>query len=368
MNIHYIRDSIYTKEFIKYINTNFNINDHIFICITKNPLKYLNEQAEHVILINLSLFKTINKIRSIQSTYTHNKIFIHYLSDTHLIPILLAQKKDIITWFVWGGDFYSFVHFPLYEKESLLYIYPQKKYSIKSFIKKIIRNNVIRRFNYIGINSIEYSLIKKYYKTNAYRINFKYPNPVNNTVVFANNNDISVNTNNSARKRILLGNSGAPENNHISIIKKLSSVNEDFEVIVPLSYGNNSEYIKEVIRIGEILLKNKFKPLLDFLPTNEYVKILNTVDIAIMNHYRQQAAGNLRILISLGKKIYVNKVSPLYEYYTQEGVFLNTLQDCIFDESIFISYSDEVKFQNKKAIEGIYSKDKIDLYMNNIFA
>ena len=41
----------------------------------------------------------------------------------------------------------------------------------------------------------------------------------------------------------------------------------------------------------------KFKPLVDFMPFDEYLNLLAKVDIAIFNHKRQQAMGNTTILL-----------------------------------------------------------------------
>ena len=41
------------------------------------------------------------------------------------------------------------------------------------------------------------------------------------------------------------------------------------------------------------------------LPLSDYLKILGKIDIAIFNHERQQAVGNITSLLGLGKKVYI---------------------------------------------------------------
>jgi len=45
------------------------------------------------------------------------------------------------------------------------------------------------------------------------------------------------------------------------------------------------------------IFREKFKPLVDFIPFDEYLNLLAKVDIAIFNHKRQQTMGNITTLL-----------------------------------------------------------------------
>ena len=145
------------------------------------------------------------------------------------------------------------------------------------------------------------------------------------------------------------------------------SVNIDFKVFVPLSYGENTKYIELIKNKGMELLGNRFIPLFNFMKFEEYIKLLSSVDIVIMNHYRQQAVGNLRFLLAKGKKVYLNEINPLYHYFKSEGIFLSNINECNFDVDFFIDYSNEIKLNNQEHIEKLFSNENILKYMNILF-
>lgn len=355
MNIHFLPDSIYTNTFIKYIHENYKENK--FFLITNQKLKYITESVQ---IINGNTIEIIKNIYKVTKEFDNTHIYLHFLSDYFLFPILFASKKQKTYWIVWGADLYNNINFSLYEKDTKKFVKKKRK-TIKSLILLVIRKIAIRKVNFIGINEVEYRIIKKHFLTKAKRVNFKYPNPIS---------EISqkiVCEQQKNKKIILLGNSGDPTNNHVSMINKLAAIKKDFFIIVPLSYGNNKEYIDYVLKLGKEKLDNRFIPLLEIMSTNEYGKLLSTVDIAIMNHYRQQAAGNLRILLSEGKKVYLNSTNPLYEYYTQEGIQLEKLDNCIFSDDFFKPYNKEIQVKNKLALERIYSEETIKSYMDDLF-
>lgn len=275
---------------------------------------------------------------------------------------VLAKNNYKKYWVVWGGDVYSYIDWKLYDNETVPYIpYLEIKKNIKQKVLEILRNIAIKKLDYIAINETEFNIIKRFYKTKAQRVNFKYSNPMNELDL---DNPVK---NKSDAKIILLGNSRDSSNNHLSIIKSLKNLNCNYKVLVPLSYGNNKEYIEAVRKTGSELLGEHFVSLMDFMNAEDYVKLLLTVDVAIMNHYRQQGAGNLRILLTYGKKVYLNENNPVYQYFTDEGMQLSKIEECKFDESIFDEYSDDIKEQNKKAIQELYSQDKVYNYMKELF-
>lgn len=366
MILHFLGDSTYSNKFVEYVNINFSFQEHRFVFISKNELKYISETNNVLIYKSNSIYSSIRIIKKLLKQYKPEKLFLHFLSDLNLFPILFATKKTLVYWIVWGGDIYSYVDWELYDEETKSIIGTvSTKRNIKGSVLMILRKFAVKKVNYIGINETEFFIIRKYFKTNAKRINFKYPNPIQ----FANQkNEIALSDTQRTSKIILLGNSGDPTNNHIAILKKLKNLACNYKVIVPLSYGSNKEYIQAVQMIGCELLGQHFVPLLDFMLPDEYLKLLSTVDVAIMNHYRQQAAGNLRILLSQGKKVYLNEINPLYQYYIDEGVHLSKLDEYTFEKSFFDDYSDEIKEKNRKAIQALYSQDKIYVYMKELFS
>jgi len=123
---------------------------------------------------------------------------------------------------------------------------------------------------------------------------------------------------------IQLGNSATDTNHHLEVLQRLEKFkDENIQIFAPLSYGDEA-YAKEVILKGKEMFGEKFMPLTEFMPFEKYMEFLSEIDIAIFNHRRQQAFGNIISLVGMGKKVY------LHPYSTVNGV----MQECglkVFD-------------------------------------
>ena len=126
---------------------------------------------------------------------------------------------------------------------------------------------------------------------------------------------------------LLLGNSGAPTNNHIEALKYLYKIKYKGEIVCPLSYSGSESYVQNVCSLGAKLFGSKFTPLIEFMPLNEYQEIINRCGIVWMNHKRQQAAGNLLFLFMAQKIVVTDKNSPLNITFNNWGL-------TFFDKSI----------------------------------
>lgn len=130
----------------------------------------------------------------------------------------------------------------------------------------------------------------------------------------------------SPGRDILIGNSASFENNHLELFELLAEHFdlEDRKLVTPLSYGN-PWYAEKVIAEGNRLFGDQFVPLTDFLPKEEYIEILDSCGHVFMNHLRQQALGNICIMMLKGAKIYLNPVNPLYAWLSEQGAFIEII-------------------------------------------
>lgn len=363
MNIHFLIDNQYTKRFVMYMNEHYAEDKNRFYVVNyKKKLQFL-DGIPNVNVISGTNQNIIWDIRKIVHDEECTNIFIHYLSNIYLFPLFFKKKKQKTYWMTWGGDYYSYINFPLFDKETAKIVSINEKKRIIDKLLNIFRNYVIKhKVDYVSISPYEYDILTSYYKIQPKRINFKYPNPVT-LKIEKEYKELS----SKKEKIILVGNSGAAENNHIDAFLKLSKLTGSFKLIVPLSYAYEENYREKVISMGRTLFGDKFIPLLDYMTPEHYYEILLTVDVAVMNHFRQQAAGNMRTLIELGKKIYINETNPLYHTFIQNNVYLSPMPKDYFDESIFIEYSEAEKKQNIKGLESFYSEEIIAKYMDALF-
>ncbi len=121
--------------------------------------------------------------------------------------------------------------------------------------------------------------------------------------------------------------------NHLDVFDKIKSFNLSVEkVVVPLNYGKK-QYIKTVEEIGRMVFKEKFEPLLDFIPLHDYNLILEEVGVAIINCKRQQAVGNIIGLLWMGAKVFLSKFNPFYSYLKRVGVMVYCYETELNEES-----------------------------------
>lgn len=125
---------------------------------------------------------------------------------------------------------------------------------------------------------------------------------------------------------ILIGNSSWSSNNHLEVFELLEKLPiGSRKLIVPLSYGEPG-YRDQVIEAGTQVFGNAFQPLMDFMPLHEYNAYLEQCGIVIMNHYRQQALGNVLTMLWMGAKVYLNEQNTIYTFLKRIGVTVFSIE------------------------------------------
>jgi len=126
---------------------------------------------------------------------------------------------------------------------------------------------------------------------------------------------------------ILLGNSATATNNHLEIFNILSSIElGDRKVVVPLSYGSQ-DYGDEIEKCGRRLLGNHFVPIRNFMPLEEYNLLISGCSIAIMNHRRQQALGNIGTMLYHGAKLFLDENNVVFKFFKRKGAYVFSVRE-----------------------------------------
>lgn len=166
----------------------------------------------------------------------------------------------------------------------------------------------------------------------------------------------------SPGRDILIGNSASFENNHLELFELLAGSFdlEGRKLVTPLSYGN-PWYAEKVIAEGSRLFGDQFVPLTDFLPKEQYIEILDSCDHVFMNHLRQQALGNICIMMLKGAKIYLNSVNPLCSWLSEQGAFIESIdganQDSPGKLQVLHPLSDTQRQVNRHIIMGHWGRE-----------
>ena len=120
---------------------------------------------------------------------------------------------------------------------------------------------------------------------------------------------------------LLAGNSAIPTNNHAELFDAITR-HVDLtgrRVYVPLGYGD-ARYRDSVLRLGESILGDHFAPLTDYLPLDEYARLVSSCGFVLMYQLRQQALGNICMAALGGAKIFLHPRNPLAGWLAARGV------------------------------------------------
>lgn len=352
-------------NFAKMIDESEDLNnpyDHLFILSerVKNnnfpeeeqiKFKYINfdfpnNQYLPKNMINRLISLMSKKIEIYRKLFQGEKIIFHSLPPTwlQLLIILNAQHKNI-HWAIFGGD---------------LYVYEKRNLSLKNRLRELIRKKFIKKIPFVHTR-MEYANLKNWYSTNAVNIQGSYPVLLD----FKSMDKIKAvnNFNSLNKKRILIGNSACPTNNHIEVFRAIARhIDSDTKVIVPLSYSVvDKKYLENVLETGKIIFGDLFEPIFDFMKPLDYIKFLNTVDMAIMNHDRQRGLGLLLPLLYLEKKVYVKSTTTISNYLRNNlGCLIYDTEDIFNDikEEIF-SYDESRLSNNPIKIKSALSEEEV---------
>lgn len=276
-----------------------------------------------------------------------DKIILHGLYDTKVLLILYLMpwllKKSC--WVMWGSDLYS---------------YRSSKRNLKYKIKEYFRRPVIKNFAFLTTTVPgDYKLAQQWYKTNARFIH--------NLMYFSHlyrpsNITISTKVKNSGIN-LQIGNSADPSNNHLEVMNRILKYDLcNINIFCPLSYGSIKNKL-EVIANGNALFHNKFTAITEFMPFEEYNKYMSSIDVAIFNHNRQQAMGNIIALLGLGKKVVLKKGTTHYEFLSSLGLTIYNL----YDDNLLEEIPAVQKAKNISLVKDYFTLERLKSNWQEVF-
>lgn len=320
----------FTPPLIDFIDKYFDISRHKFTFITSK--KYLYGLTENHDVEFLHSDEDFSVLRDYMKQ--SDKIILHGLWRDKVDAILFESpqllKKSY--WIMWGGDFY----------------FPE---TISDTRKEVIKNMGYLITHVTG----DVELARRLYgATGQYRQSLSYPSNLYQETSIAAPRIDQIN--------ILVGNSGDPSNNHLEVFEKLRPFLEmNIKIHTPLSYGN-SKYSHTIIKAGTEIFGEKYQALTSHLPHQDYVDFLNSIDIAIFNHQRQQAMGNIVTLLGLGKKVYMRRNVSLRNTLTEMGLKIYDAE-----KLELTAIPEKTKLDNQSLIREKFSVAALINQLNTIF-
>jgi hypothetical protein len=205
----------------------------------------------------------------------------------------------------------------------------------------------------------DFVLAKKWYGTRAkYIHNLMYMSHV-----ARDNDNIQSGNSHSSQLKIQVGNSADPSNNHIEILQKLARLNkQNFVIYCPLSYGEK-DYADKILKYGKKYFGDRFQPIMKFMDFEKYNQYLSSINIAIFNHDRQQAMGNIIGLLSLGKTVLIKSTTTSYQYLIDLDLHIGKTEN-ISDLSLL---NDDERADNISRSHSYFTEDRLVEDWENIF-
>lgn len=344
----------------------FPKSNDIYIFSRSRNLRYVKLSVDKIIKPNILLKKaTLNA----HDYSKYDVVIFHSLSEL-LFSEVFSIPDDVPTiWLGWGYDYYNLITSP----ESLLLAETQKltenalKISYVSLFASIVRSALEKlKVNKAQTDAIEkitlfspvlpqeYDLVRSSRKWKNFPgyLQWNYGTIEDNFIRGYENTEVDSNS-------ILVGNSASSTNNHLDVFKLLRNLNiSDRNIVLPLSYGNK-EYANRIKHLGYDLFKKNFVPLIDFMAIDDYVQTIKKCGFVIMNHKRQQAVGNIVIMLYFGARIFLREENPTYAFLKEIGVVMSSVQELENDPSLIdIPLSSEEKKTNRRLVVEYWCREK----------
>lgn len=376
MIVHFIKD----EKTIDQVINNFeqaSFNNNRFIVFRESeskPKEYVHikqvDRVEDFFIERDSLLLKLEDLSETDCVILHG-LYFEFAKALSNIPISFK-----LAWVMMGFDIYSLpkIRPGIYGKESLKFLRLKSKYiTFEWFLKKYSflsdvfykirkKDNVYKIILHVQ-SKIDYCISYVQEDFDFLRRHYPYKYKFLDIAFYSLNQFVSDDFINKTVNgtNILIGNSNSVTSNHLDLFNLLPSSSEEVsqrKIYVPLSYGDDTSYQKEVIKRGQARFKENIIPLTDFISKDTYLEILESCSVGIFYHFRQQAMGNIIPMLWMGARIYLSIKNPLYAYFKRIGIAVYTMEE----DFLVYGYSKltiETIMTNKQALQRVFNSEKV---------
>ena len=279
-------------------------------------------------------------------------VFSHGIFEKWQEEIILHTPSSVkVAWMFWGGEVYGLPGLRnqfLSPSAKCLQTLKRLMYRLrgKQFVENFssVSLDTFNRIDYCITDSVEeFDYVNKHLGTNMQHLWYNYYS-IEETIGSLQSQTVN-------DMHILLGNSATFEGNHLMAMRLISKIRlmPNQRVILPLSYSDS--WLRErLMQLGPLILGKHFMALTDYMPLEEYNKILISCGIVVMPHYRQQAFGNILTALWLGAKVFVSKHSIFFPFYARHGLQVYTIEDDLTKEAISTPLPTELQQHNRSIL------------------
>lgn len=342
-------------------------NNNLFVVFTRHEFK-LVRNADNII--------SYTKFSHLHKKTAFSKVIIHSLNSRKINFVKNHIPTTVpVYWIIWGNDLYNKLlapngfeisdmesrYFKKHQKTSLANWYDRLKDNISAKRRELF---IEKHINYIVTDTteVDYDMLTDFFpkfKQIPWKDFFYYP-----IDVILGKELMGQWTNG---QNIQIGNSGSVSNNHeyaMRFIRNLDLANRN--IYVPMSYSGFAEYLNAVKETGKQLFGDKFIPMEDFLPLQEYNKLMLSFGVVLYGNWRQEAIGNILISLYFGAKVFLPKRNPVSLWAKKHNLIVFELET-INQNEIDSPLTDEDRIHNREILMKLYNSDRMKALIKSTF-
>jgi hypothetical protein len=358
---HFVRDEKFTDSAYKQFEAIKPKSSVYYIVSESHTLRYIREAK-----VQFVSNKTILSKMFVNDLGEFDLVIFHSLNREHIKIAAKISKRKVRAKMIWigmGYDYYDLI----YPDKNLLLLEKTSKYissleenefsiSLKRHIKSIIKHDVrlkkekiqaIQNIDYFSpVLPNEYELVRRAVTGNIMPGQIRWNYGINSKLVDNTNAPLV----NKKGIDMLVGNSGYPTNNHLEAFDLLQSTDDQRgKIICPLNYGDEG-YIEMVVDKGGVIFGDSFIPILEFMHYPKYIERIQACSVAVMNHVRQQAGGNVLAMLHMGATVFLREENPMYKFYKSQGATIYSVQELIQDSKLIKYRLTDREIKDNRAI------------------
>lgn len=336
--LHLVHDSPYTDGLVKTFEY-FNVPSRFVVLSEGHITLKMVSRIDVVEVIDVSS----TEYQSLLSADNFDVVWLHYAARLKIDFVNRLPDGVKVFWGTWGGDYYQFLGLPIYGWRTLNFLASQQ--SVVGYVKYWVR--FILKYLSFGIGHDDFfwspktrlffkhisffsailpneeGLVRRIIGTKPKYVTFHTETPqVKGSPQQKKYCKADLNS-----KRIWAGNSAISTNNHFDMYAELAKPRYGaYEVYSPLSYGSEG-YHNQIAAYGKRMMGERYHPILNYMPWNEYAELMSSCSIFVFWHYRQQSVGNIMMALRMGGCVFISRRSPVYEYLKGRGLIIYSLED-----------------------------------------
>jgi dTDP-N-acetylfucosamine:lipid II N-acetylfucosaminyltransferase len=372
-HLHIFTDEKWTNSVVKQFIKSGELNQEFVVLFKDNsqaqaPKYALNPHLPLIkIVINSEEYDVL-----ISKIGNYSAVFIHYLCDLKFNLIEKVVKPTKLIWMCWGQDIHKMIisdsYMPLTRKlifqnglwQEYIWKYTLWLRQLKFPYSR--RGELLKKFDFccpVIYHDLDQTNKKLNQKIKYLPFHYSTLEQILGKII-----DSKCNGSN-----ILVGNSSSYASNHLDVFEILKRFDIDNrKVITPLNYGDMT-YGNQIEAKGQDYFGENFVGLREFLNADEYSGFIQSCSVAIFNHIRQQALGNILICLWLGIRVYLNEKGSLFKYLKTLGLPIFSIQSDLVlgNDLVFQNLNNEQHVNAKKILMAEFGKNNTNHLILNLF-